>query len=173
MQHAHNHQLAKRQATSVPVVGSFSGSATATGNDFGSSLLVGSSETSAPVATDPLVAGQPTMTITSSSTSTQTDAPSSSSSSHPSASVSTGAVVGITVGVFLVVIGAMFAVYSYFKRRTLSRARRAVARGPPPVVRGAERARDQQRKAVEPERRQRPWRGQGQIIPRVVREKEA
>jgi hypothetical protein len=36
----------------------------------------------------------------------------------------------------------MFAIYTYFKRRTLSRTRHTVARGPPPAVRGAEGARN-------------------------------
>lgn len=145
MERAHNHQVVRRQTTnplSVPAVGSFSGGATASsGVDFGTSLLLGSTETSAPAATDPFVPGQATITVISSSAPTQTDA-SSSSSSDSSVPISTGAIVGITIGVFLVIIGAMLAIYTYFKRRTLSRARHTVARAPPPAVRGAEGARD-------------------------------
>jgi hypothetical protein len=146
MQRAHNHQVVKRQTTdslSVPVVGSFSGGATASsGGNLGTSLLLGSTEASAPAATDPFVPGQATITFVSSSAPTQTDASSSSSSNHlTSAPISTGAMVGIIIGVFVVIIGAMLAIYTYFKRRTLSRARHTVTRAPPPAVRGAEGAR--------------------------------
>src|SRR6266851_3332539 len=142
MQHAH-YQLVQRQAAtsvSVPTVNGFSGGTTvASGADLGTSLLVGTAGPSAPSVTNPLVPGVATLTVTSSPTSTQTGTTSSSSSS--SASVSTGAVIGITVGVFLVVIGTMFAIYTYFKKRTASRAIHARARGRPPAVRGAEGAR--------------------------------
>jgi len=143
MQRAHN-QAARRQATntaSVPDVDNFSGGVTAsTGDDVGTSLLVGATVTSSPSVTNALVPGQDTITLTTSPTSTQTGATSSTSSpssSSSSSSLSTGAVVGLTVGAFVVVIGAMFAIYSTFKRRAASRARRATARGPPPVVRRA------------------------------------
>ena len=143
MQRAHN-QAAKRQTTntaSVPDVDNFSGDATAsTGVNLGTSLLVGTTGAGASSAsvTNALVPGQDTITLTTGSTSTETGATSpTSSSSSSSPSLSTGAVVGITVGAFVVVIVAMFAFYANFKRRTASRARRTTARGPPRVVRGA------------------------------------
>lgn len=140
MQRAHN-QAAKRQTTntvSVPNIGSFSGDATASTVNFGTSLLIGTTGASSASVTNPLVPGQDTITLTTSSTSTETGATSSTSlSSSSSPSLSTGAVVGITVGVFVVVIGTMFAIYGNFKRRTASQTRRAIARGPPKVVRGA------------------------------------
>lgn len=139
MQRGHN-QVARRQASdsvSVPDVDSFSGGATASSrSDLDTSLLVGTTGAASASVTNPLVPGQDTITLTTSPTSTQTGATSSaSSSSSSSPSLSTGAVVGITVGAFVVVIGAMLALYASFKRRTASRSRRATARGPPPALR--------------------------------------
>jgi hypothetical protein len=56
--------------------------------------------------------------------------------------VSTGSVMAITVSVFVVLIGAMFLVYTYIKRRTAAQARHPLSRGPQPAVRGAEILRD-------------------------------
>jgi len=47
----------------------------------------------------------------------------------------TGAVLGISAGVFVVAIAVMFAVYTHYKKRTYARARRPPTRGPPPTPR--------------------------------------
>lgn len=79
--------------------------------------------------------------------STSTSSPTPSTSSSPSLknsppSVSTGSVLAIAVTVFLVLIGAMFLIHTYIKRRISSRARHPLSRGPQPVVRGPEILRD-------------------------------
>lgn len=103
----------------------------------GSSLLLGASGSASPVSD--VLTTDPGVTSTSSPTPSTS---SSSTSNNPSSSVSTGTVIAIIVTAFLVVIGAMFLVYTYIKRRTASRARQPLSRGPRPAVRGAETLRD-------------------------------
>ncbi|KAI0303685.1 hypothetical protein B0F90DRAFT_1708149 [Multifurca ochricompacta] len=146
MQRARN-QLVKRQTTFVPVpsASGVTGGATAvSGVGLGSSLLLGPSASAVASVSNALNPNDPVITITSSSTPIRTDTASStspassSSSSSSTSSVSTGAIIGISFGVFFVAVGAMFAVYTYFKKRTVSQARKPVARGPPPASRGNE-----------------------------------
>ncbi|KAH9987282.1 hypothetical protein BJV74DRAFT_842207 [Russula compacta] len=133
MQRAHK-RLVKRQdsdtITAVPSASGVSGGETASSVDLGTSLLLGPSGSPVPSVSNPLDPNEPVITVTSSSTPIQTGT--TSSSTH-SSSISTGATVGIIVGVFLVLIGAMYAVYTYFKKRTASQARRPLARAPPGV----------------------------------------
>jgi hypothetical protein len=56
--------------------------------------------------------------------------------------VSTASVIAITVSVFVVLIGAMFLIYTYIKRQTTPPARHPLSRGPQPAVRGAENLRN-------------------------------
>lgn len=127
-------RLVKRQdsntITDVPSASGVSGGETASSVDIGTSLLLGPSGSPVPSVSDPFDPNEPVITVTSSSTPIQT---STTSSSTHSPSISTGATVGIIIGVFLVLIGAMYAVYTYFKRRTASRARRPLSRAPPGV----------------------------------------
>jgi hypothetical protein len=126
-------------ATVAPTANGVSGGETAsTGVNPGSSLLLGASGSSThsfsdPLATDPGVASTPSPTPSASS---------SSSSNNSSASVSTGSVIAITVSAFLVLVGAMFLIYTYFKRRTAPRARHPRSRGPQSTARGSEILRD-------------------------------
>lgn len=132
------HEL-KRQATDtvVPTASGISGGETATSVDVGTSLLLGVSGSSTPSVSN-LVISQTGVSSTSSST---PDTTSSSSSTHSSPSVSTGSVVAIMIAVFLVLIGAMFVIYKYIKKRIASRVRHPLSRGPL-VVRGTEGFRD-------------------------------
>jgi len=134
-----NKPLVRRQMpvtnTVTPAVTGVSGGATvSSGVNPGSSLLLGASGISTNtvlklLTTDPVVT---------------TPSPTSSSSSpnNPSTSVSTGSVIAITVSVFLVLIGAMFLIYTYIKRRTAARARHPLSRGAQQSSRGAEILRD-------------------------------
>jgi len=137
MQHLH-HPPVKRQVTdltSVPSASGLSGGQTASSGIYlGTSLLLGPSGTSVPSVSLPPAPGE--SPITSNSTSTQASATSTSTSS-----LSTGAVLGIIVAVFLVVLVTMFAIYAHFRRRTASLARQRYTRRPPPAVRGIEGAR--------------------------------
>lgn len=135
--------LVRRQmpvtATVTPTANGVSGGETASsGVNPGSSLLLGASGISSDSGSDLL-------TTDSGVTSTSSPTPNTSSSSpsnESSTSVSTGSVIGITVSVFLVLIGAMFLIYTYFKRRTASRTRHPLSRGSQPPVRSAEFPRD-------------------------------
>jgi hypothetical protein len=146
MQRLHNELLRRQAAGDVEVTPSASGlqgGATATSDAIvASSLLLGPSASAVSSSSDTLDPSQSENTITSGSTPTQTGSTTSSSASaltHPS--VSTGAVIGISVGVFLVTVAAMFAMYSFFQKRAVARARRPPARGPPPASRGIGNAR--------------------------------
>ena len=116
--------------TVTPTASGVSGGATvSSGVDLGSSLLLGAS-------------GSPTNTVsgllTTNNGATSSSTPntsSSSSSSNPPPSVSTASVIAITVAVFVVLIGAMFLIYTYIKRRTTPPARHPPSRGPQPAVR--------------------------------------
>jgi hypothetical protein len=89
------------------------------------------------------VSGSSTPSVVTGITSSTPDTTSTSSSStHSSPSVSTGSAIAIIIAAFLVLIGAMFVVYKYFKKRIASRARHPLSRGPPLVVRGTEGLRD-------------------------------
>jgi hypothetical protein len=95
-------------------------------------LLLGPSVSSFPSTSDSL---DPNQSDGTSSATAQTDSASSTSAlAHPL--LSTGAVIGISVGVFLVIVLAMFSVYSLFKKRTVAQARQPLARGPPTAYRG-------------------------------------
>ena len=129
--------LVKRQipvtATVTPTASGVSGGATASSDvNPGSSLLLGSS-------------GSPTNLLTTepgvTSSSTPNTSSSSSSNNSPPA-LSTGSVIAITVSVFVVLIGAMFLIYTYINRRTTPQARHPLSRGAHPAVRGAEISRD-------------------------------
>ena len=139
MQRVHN-ELVKRQATvtAVPTASGISGGETASSVDVGTSLLLGVSGSSTPSVSNLVI----TQTGTTSTSSSTPDTTSTSSSSTHSPSVSTGSVVAIMIAVFLVLIGAMFVVYKYFKKRIASRVRHPLSRGPPLVVRGTEGFRD-------------------------------
>jgi len=134
-----HHPPAKRQQVTdtltAPSASGLSGGETASsGIDIGTSLLLGPSGTA--VSNSPPVPGgsAPTGPPTSSPTSTQASATSTFS-------LPTGAVLGITVGVFLIVLLTMFAIYAHFRRRTASLARQRLTRRPPPAVHGLESAR--------------------------------
>ena len=124
--------------TVTPTATGVEGGETITSNiNPGSSLLLGASGSA------PSVAELLTTETAATSTSSPTPSTSSSSSSNNSSpSVSTGSVIAIIVSVFVILIGAMFLIYTYFKRRTASRARHPLSRGPRPAVRGAETLRD-------------------------------
>ncbi|KAI0300837.1 hypothetical protein BC826DRAFT_622585 [Russula brevipes] len=130
MQHPHR-RLIRRQVndvSSIPAVSGVSGITTAvTGDDLPSSLLLGTSDSYK------LTASKTFSLDTATSTQTGTTSP-SSPLTNPS-SLSTGAVMGITVSVFLVVVAAMFALYRHFTQRTTPQARLARAPGPPSLVR--------------------------------------
>lgn len=136
-----HYELVERQETltdtAVPSASGVAGGQTASAAaSVGSSLLLGSTPTGSLLVTEPGI----TQTSTPSSDNTPSSSSSSSSSNHSSsASVSTGAVVAIIVTVFLVLVGAMFVVHKYIKKRITSRARRPLSRGPP---RGIENSRD-------------------------------
>ena len=122
--------------TAVPSAAGISGGETATSAaTVESSLLLGSST---PTVSDlfPTDSG-----IVSTSTPTSDVTPTSSSSSNhsSSSSVSTGSAVAMIVAGFLVLIGAMFIIYKYVKKRIASQTRRPISRGPP---RGIENPRD-------------------------------
>ncbi len=143
MLHVHN-LLVKRQmpisgtGTVAPTATGVSGGETASGVNPGSSLLLGATGS-------PTNSGFGLLTTDSGTTSTSSPTPatsSSSSSNGSSPSVSTGSVIAITVAAFLVLVGVMFLIYTYIKRRTALRTRHPVSRGPPPVIRGTEMSRD-------------------------------
>jgi hypothetical protein len=126
------------QRQSVPAVPSASGvtggtTASSVGLDS-SSLLLGPTGLPVPSVTNPLDPNSPVITITDSS-SHLTSPTSSSAALHTSSPLSTGAVLGISVAVFVVAIAAMLAVYTLFKRRTYARARQPPPRGSPPTSR--------------------------------------
>lgn len=121
--------------TVAPTVTGVSGGETvSSGVNPGSSLLLGAS--GSPSVSRLLTPG------VSSTSSPPSNTSSSSSSNNSSTSLSTGSVIAITVSVFLVLIGAMFLIYTYIKRRTARRARHPLSRGPQSAVRGAEISRD-------------------------------
>ena len=125
-------QAAPVTATATPAASGVSGGTFASsGVDLGSSLLLGDPGSSTNAVSN--------LRTTSSST---PNASSSSSSNKPSYAVSTGSVMAITVSVFVVLIGAMFLIYTYIKRRTTPRERHPLSRSPQPAVRGAEISRD-------------------------------
>ncbi|KAF8271197.1 hypothetical protein EI94DRAFT_1784370 [Lactarius quietus] len=131
MQYAY-HPLRKRQTDESPAVPSASGvvgGTTAASVGLTSSLLLGPSASSVPSVTYSFEPNEPAVTLTSSSQTSPTS--SSSPASHTKPPISTGGVLGIAAGVFVVAVAAMFAVYMYFKRRTDARARRPLARGGP------------------------------------------
>jgi len=126
-------------ATVTPTATGVSGGETASsGVNPGSSLLLGTSGLPTNSITD-LLTTDPGVTSTSSPT---LNTSSSSSSHNSSSSVSTGSVVAITISIFLVLLGAMFLIHTYIKRRTAPRTRHPVSRGPQPAVRDAEILRD-------------------------------
>ncbi|KAI9509791.1 hypothetical protein F5148DRAFT_1147997 [Russula earlei] len=135
MHYLHNPPV-KRQATDPPIVPSVSGvlggTTAVSGIDPGTSLLLGASATSLPSVSIPLVAGQPVITFTSGPPSIETNA----ASLPPPPSISTGGIVGIIFGIFMVVVGAMFAIYAYFKKRTAAMGRQPLTRRLPPVASG-------------------------------------
>lgn len=129
--------LRQRQSNAVPTVPSASGvvggtTALSVGLDS-SSLLLGPTGLPVPSVINPLDPNNPVITITSSHQTSPTS--STSATLHTSSSLSTGAVLGISVAVFVVAIAAMLAVYSHYKRRTYARARRPPPRGSPPTSR--------------------------------------
>lgn len=137
--------------TVTPTATGVSGGEVASSNvDPGSSLLLGASGTN---SVSDLFTTQPG--VTSSSTPNTSSSP---SSNHSSYSVSTGSVVAITVSVFVTLIGAMFFIYTYIKRRTTHRARHPLSRGPQPAVRGVGILRDH---GKDKQRRKSDDRGEG------------
>jgi hypothetical protein len=135
MQNLH-HPLPKRQSDAVPSAPSISGvvgGATAASVGVGSSLLL-TSATSTLTVSNPLDPNNPVITLTESSSSSPTSS-SLPPASHTSPSVSTGAILGISAGVFVVAVAVMFAVYTHYKKRTYERTRRPPPRGPPPTPR--------------------------------------
>ncbi|KAH8990308.1 hypothetical protein EDB92DRAFT_785671 [Lactarius akahatsu] len=139
MQYAHNPPN-KRQLNGVPVAPSADGvvgGTTATSVGPGSSLLLGTSGSPVPSVSNALSPNEPLLTVTESSSPTQTSStPTSSAALSPThSSISTGAVLGISAGVFAVAVAAMFAVYTLFKKRTYTQARRPLTRGSPPTSR--------------------------------------
>lgn len=139
MQRAHR-QLVRRQTSdvlAVPSVTGLQGGATAvSAATIASSLLLEPSASAVASGSEVLEPSQSANTITSSSTgqSGSTSTSPAEALTHPS--MSTGAVIGIAVGVFLATVAAMFAVYAFFKKRSLAQARRPATRGPSPTVRG-------------------------------------
>ncbi|KAI0267721.1 hypothetical protein BC834DRAFT_56488 [Gloeopeniophorella convolvens] len=134
----HNH-LAKRQAPPPPSAVGVSGGATASiPTSAGSSLILSSPGASAiPSVNNPFAPGVPVITVTPSDSTPATSSPAPptntpSRSSSGGSSLSTGAAIGISVGAFAIVVGAMFAFYTYYKKRSASQARQPRARGPPP-----------------------------------------
>jgi hypothetical protein len=132
--------LVKRQmpvtATVTPTASGVSGGETASDVSPGSSLLLGASGS-------PINSVSDLLTTKSGATSSSTPNTSSSSSSNISSpSLSTGSVIAITVSVFVVLIGAMFLIYTYIKRRTTPQTRHPLSRGAHPAIRGAEISRD-------------------------------
>jgi hypothetical protein len=144
MQHP-PHRLVRRQGQasdllSPPSASGLQGGATASSDPIiASSLLLGPS--ASPVSSgsdtlDPSQTENENTTLTS-STPTQTGSTSpSSASALTHGPMSTGAVIGISVAVFIVTVAAMFAVYSLIKKRTVARARRPLTRDPLPASRG-------------------------------------
>ncbi|KAN0132837.1 hypothetical protein V8E53_009202 [Lactarius tabidus] len=132
--------LRQRQSNAVPAVPSASGltggTTASSVNLDSSSLLLNPTSLPVPSVTNSLAPNVPVITITD-STSHQTTSPTSSSSAalHTGSPLSTGAVLGISVAVFVVAIAAMLAVYTLFKRRTYARARQPPPRGSPPTSR--------------------------------------
>ncbi|KAH9003179.1 hypothetical protein EDB86DRAFT_2895898 [Lactarius hatsudake] len=123
MQYAHNPPN-KRQSNGVPVAPSANGvvgGTTATSVGPGSSLLLGPSGSPVPSVSNALSPNEPLLTVTESSSPTQTRA-----------------VLGISAGVFVVAVAAMFAVYTLFKKRTYKQARRPLTRGFPPTSRAVD-----------------------------------
>ncbi|KAI9439802.1 hypothetical protein H4582DRAFT_1876847 [Lactarius indigo] len=133
MQYAHN----KRQSDGVPEAPSASGvvgGTTATSVGLGSSLLLGPSGLPVPSVSNALSPNEPLLTVTESSpTQTSSTSTSSTALSPTHSSISTGAVLGISAGVFVVAVAAMFAIYTLFKKRTYTQARRPLTRGHPPT----------------------------------------
>ncbi|KAF8501571.1 hypothetical protein F5888DRAFT_1673488 [Russula emetica] len=125
--------------TVTPTASGVSGGETvSSGVNPGSSLLLGASGSFTNSVSDLLTTD---LGVTSTSSPTPNTS-SSSSSTNTSPSVPTGSVLAITVAVFLVLIGAMFLIYTYIKRRTAPRTRHPLSRGPQPAVRGAQILRD-------------------------------
>jgi hypothetical protein len=133
------HQLVRRQADLLapPSASGLQGGTTASSIPVvASSLLLGPS--ASPVSgSDTLDPSQTENTTQTDSTPAQTSSTSPSSASALTHSMSTGAVIGISVGVFIVTVAAMFAVYLLIKKRTVARARPPLTRGPLPAFRGA------------------------------------
>ncbi|KAI0255020.1 hypothetical protein BJV78DRAFT_1180575 [Lactifluus subvellereus] len=131
------HQLVRRQTSdelAVPSATGLQGGATASsGVTIASSLLLGPSASPVPSGSDALDPSESANTITAAQSGSTSTSP-ASALTNPS--ISTGAVIGIAVGVFLATVAAMFAMYAFFKKRSLARARRPVTRGFPPAVRG-------------------------------------
>ena len=121
--------------TATGVVG---GETVSSGVNPGSSLLLGATGSAANPVSELFTTDQ---AVTSTSSPTPNTSSSSSLKNSPP-SVSTGSVIAITVSVFLVLIGAMFLLYTYIKKRIASRARHPLSRGPRPAVRGTEISRD-------------------------------
>ncbi|KAH9041642.1 hypothetical protein EDB85DRAFT_2286118 [Lactarius pseudohatsudake] len=135
MQYAHNPPN-KRQSNGVPVAPSANGvvgGTTATSVGPGNTLLLGPTGSPVPSVSNALSPNEPLLTVTEPSSPTQTSSTSTSSAalSPTHSSISTGAVLGISAGVFVVAVAAMFAVYTLFKKRTYTQARRPLTRGSP------------------------------------------
>ncbi|KAI9463252.1 hypothetical protein BJY52DRAFT_1350430 [Lactarius psammicola] len=126
MQYAHN-PPDKRQSDGEPVVPSANGvvgGTTAVSVGAGSSLLLGPSGIPLPSVSNALSPNDPLLTRTVSTPTPTSSTSSSSAVSSPTRSpMSTGAVLGISAGVFVVAVAAMFAVYTHFKKRTYAQAR--------------------------------------------------
>ena len=130
MPYAH-HPLRKRQSnvdTVVPSASGVTGGTTALSVGLGSSLLLGPTASPVPSVTNPLNPTDPVITVTESSSPLPSSTSSSSAALHTSHPMPMGAVLGISAGVFVVAVAAMFAVYTRYKRRTYARA----TRRPPP-----------------------------------------
>ena len=133
----HKRQMPVTDTVAPTVTGVSGGQTVSSGVNPGSSLLLGASGS-------PSVSRLLTSEVSSTS-SPSSDTSSSSSSNNTSTSLPTGSVIAITVSVFVVLIGAMFLVYTYIKRRTARRARHPLSRGPQSAVRGTDHAKDKQR----------------------------
>ena len=131
MPYAH-HPHRKRQSDADPVVvpsaSGVTGGTTALSVGLGSSLLLGPTGSPVPSVTNTLNPNDPVITVTESSSSLPSSTSSSSAALHASSPMPMGAVLGISAGVFVVAVAAMFAVYTHYKRRTYARA----TRRPPP-----------------------------------------
>lgn len=134
MRYAHHPR--RPDAPVVPSASGVVGGTTATSVQFTSSLLLGPSASPLPSVTNPLDPNDPLITLTDTTSLLTSPTSSSSAVSHPTSSpMSTGAVLGISAGVFVVAVAAMYAVYMHFKRRTYAQARQPLTRGSPPTSR--------------------------------------